>query len=474
MRPFLRRTAGRTAVFLISIVIASIVVFAFMTILPGDPARVALGVNASPEAVEGLGPSSARTALCPSSTSTGWQACRWATSALPTCRGQRSDHRSSTGYWSHLWLVVTSMVVSTLFAVPLGILAALRHRHNERPRSVGLSQIGIAIPGFVAGIALIFFFAVKLQLFPSGGWTPPAEDPIAFFKQLRAAGAVPRTGSGRDPDPLHPLGRAGRAAGGLHPDRQGQGVGRLPDAGEARAAQRSHPRRHRPRPPADHAADRCRGHRARLRHPGPRQPAARRAWRTATCCWFRESSCCWSSRRCSSTSSWTCSTRCSTRDCGVHDGGPAPAAWEAADEPEAKPTRRPLGPTFKLGCRAGRPGRPCRTGVVRMDAVRPGASSTPRRGCSDQERDHWLGTDKFGRDVFSQLLVGARTTLFVGIIAVAVAAVIGIPIGHHRRDVAARRLSEILMRANDLVLAFPGAAAGHHVRRRLRGRRSPR
>ena len=39
---------------------------------------------------------------------------------------------------------------------------------------------------------------------------------------------------------------------------------------------------------------------------------------------------------------------------------------------------------------------------------------------------HWLGTDKFGRDVLSQIIVGARTTLFVGFVAVGVAAVIGL------------------------------------------------
>jgi peptide/nickel transport system permease protein len=44
-------------------------------------------------------------------------------------------------------------------------------------------------------------------------------------------------------------------------------------------------------------------------------------------------------------------------------------------------------------------------------------------------RQHWLGTDKFGRDVFSQILMGSRTTLFVGIVAVGVAALVGVPLG---------------------------------------------
>lgn len=65
-----------------------------------------------------------------------------------------------------------------------------------------------------------------------------------------------------------------------------------------------------------------------------------------------------------------------------------------------------------------------------------------------------LGTDKFGRDVFSQLLVGARTTLFVGFVAVGISAVIGTPVG-----IAAGMSSgwpgEAVMRVNDVIFAFP-------------------
>jgi peptide/nickel transport system permease protein len=68
---------------------------------------------------------------------------------------------------------------------------------------------------------------------------------------------------------------------------------------------------------------------------------------------------------------------------------------------------------------------------------------------------HWFGTDQFGRDIFSMIMVGARTSIAVALIAVGVGVVVGVPLG---LAAAARRgslLDEIIMRANDLVFAFP-------------------
>ena len=70
------------------------------------------------------------------------------------------------------------------------------------------------------------------------------------------------------------------------------------------------------------------------------------------------------------------------------------------------------------------------------------------------EQGHVLGTDQFGRDLLSQIMVGAQTALFVGILAVLIAILIGIPIGGFA---AARRgwIEDVIMRISDVIYAFP-------------------
>ena len=68
--------------------------------------------------------------------------------------------------------------------------------------------------------------------------------------------------------------------------------------------------------------------------------------------------------------------------------------------------------------------------------------------------DHWLGTDHFGRDVASRLLIGALNALAVGGIAVAVAITAGVTVGL-TAAAAGGWIDEVLMRAADFTFAFP-------------------
>ncbi|WP_422040949.1 ABC transporter permease [Roseibium sp.] len=68
---------------------------------------------------------------------------------------------------------------------------------------------------------------------------------------------------------------------------------------------------------------------------------------------------------------------------------------------------------------------------------------------------HPFGTDQFGRDILSMLMVGARTSIAVALVAVGIGMLVGVPLG---LAAAARKGSlpdEIIMRTNDLVFAFP-------------------
>lgn len=68
---------------------------------------------------------------------------------------------------------------------------------------------------------------------------------------------------------------------------------------------------------------------------------------------------------------------------------------------------------------------------------------------------HWAGTDHFGRDVLSMLMVGARVSIAVALVAVGIGMGLGVPLGLAAAASRGSLLDEAIMRGNDLVFAFP-------------------
>lgn len=68
---------------------------------------------------------------------------------------------------------------------------------------------------------------------------------------------------------------------------------------------------------------------------------------------------------------------------------------------------------------------------------------------------HWFGTDHFGRDIFSMIMVGARTSIAVALVAVGIGMILGVPLGLAAAAYKGSWLDEGIMRGNDLVFAFP-------------------
>lgn len=68
--------------------------------------------------------------------------------------------------------------------------------------------------------------------------------------------------------------------------------------------------------------------------------------------------------------------------------------------------------------------------------------------------EHWLGTDQFGRDVLSRILIGTRVSLLIGGVVVLLSLAIGIPMGM-AAGYYGRTLDSVIMRITDIMLAFP-------------------
>lgn len=178
------RVARRVGIFLASLLASSLIVFGFMVVLPGDPARVALGVNASDAAVAHL---RAEFGL---DRSLVVQYLDWMRGLVTFDLGESYVSRAPIGpqiadrLLVTLWLVGAAMFIAIVIAIPMGTLMAVRHRRPDGLALTALSQVGVAVPAFLAGILLVTLFAVKLRWLPANGWTPPAEDPVMFLRQL--------------------------------------------------------------------------------------------------------------------------------------------------------------------------------------------------------------------------------------------------------------------------------------------------
>ncbi|MEO7126381.1 MAG: ABC transporter permease [Nakamurella sp.] len=173
----------RLLIFLISAAVASVVVFALLTLV-GDPARTALGTNATPQA------------LIETRHQMGLD--RPFATQYATWIGGMLHGDFGTSYVTHLaigpqigqrlmvtmWLIAGGMIVALLVAIPVGTIAAVKHRTATGWILSSLSQVGIAIPSFLAGILMVALISVKLGWLPAGGFVVPAQDPGGFVARM--------------------------------------------------------------------------------------------------------------------------------------------------------------------------------------------------------------------------------------------------------------------------------------------------
>ncbi|MGB8621706.1 MAG: ABC transporter permease [Paracoccaceae bacterium] len=154
----------------LSLIAASIVIFAVIQVIPGDPAAYMLGMNAAPDTVAAL-----RDELGLNGSLIG-RYLHWVGGMLTGDFGQSYTYRVPVSelvaqrLWVSLPLALFALTLSTLIALPVGLMAASRRGRPADYSIMGATQLGIAVPNFWFAMLLVLLFAVNLHWFSAGGF----------------------------------------------------------------------------------------------------------------------------------------------------------------------------------------------------------------------------------------------------------------------------------------------------------------
>ena len=181
MTGYLLRRAGQSVVVLAGV---SVIVFALVHLVPGDPVRLALGTRFDQDTYDAL---LARSGLDQPLVQ---QFFGWLGRAVTGDLGVsfRSGDPVTLLILERLPATVTlafaSLLVALLVAVPLGTVSALRPRTFVDRAATVFSQFGISVPEFWMAIVLILVLSGTLGWLPSGGYVPLTEDPGGWLQRL--------------------------------------------------------------------------------------------------------------------------------------------------------------------------------------------------------------------------------------------------------------------------------------------------
>src|SRR5207253_2199873 len=174
----------RVAWLIVSLVVASLLVFTVVNVLPGDVAAVILGTSATPQALETL---QHQLGL----DQPAWlRYLQWVGGMLRSDFGTSLLSHSEVGPLISQKLAVSgplalvSAVIAVSLALPLGVLAGVNYRRLSGTLISALSLLGIAVPAFWAGLLLATVFAIQLHLFPAGGFVDWSDNPLGAVRSL--------------------------------------------------------------------------------------------------------------------------------------------------------------------------------------------------------------------------------------------------------------------------------------------------
>jgi len=160
----------------LSLLVASLVIFAVIEVVPGDPASYMLGLNASPDTVAALRDRLGLNDPVPI------RYLHWLAGMMTGDFGQSYTYKVPVAdlvaqrLRVSLPLALYALVLAAIIAFPAGLLAAARRGRVADAAVMGATQVGIALPNFWFAMLLVLAFALHWQWFPAGGfpgWTDP-------------------------------------------------------------------------------------------------------------------------------------------------------------------------------------------------------------------------------------------------------------------------------------------------------------
>lgn len=179
-----RYVAKRVAHAAVVIYVVATIVFFAVRAIPGDPARVLLGGDASAEAIEALRQEMGLNEPLYV------QYFRWLGRILQGDLGQSvfndqpvldmlvgvAEPTAS--------IALLGMLIAVLIALPAGIVSAVKQYEWEDYVATAISFVGISMPGFWIGIVLLLVFSVRLNLVPAFGYVSISEGVIPWLKHV--------------------------------------------------------------------------------------------------------------------------------------------------------------------------------------------------------------------------------------------------------------------------------------------------
>lgn len=175
---------ARIGAFALTLLAASIVLFLAINVIPGSAAQSALGIDATPQAIARFEATRGLDRPLPV------QYLEWLSkvfhgdfgasfqSGVPV--GPELLHRIPVT----LELALLAFLIANLIALPLGTIAAARHRRGADRVFSSLASLLGAVPNFWLATLLVMVFSIWLRWLPPGGYVPLTEDPLANLRLM--------------------------------------------------------------------------------------------------------------------------------------------------------------------------------------------------------------------------------------------------------------------------------------------------